>query len=419
MPRKKIEKPEIKIEKTQTNEETKLFPTNNIEAPKLVKINLILFIFFGLFISGFFYFLLLQANIKELEKRFIISENDFANLKTTINNLKETNNKINSKNEMLPTNYGNSNNEDSSIPQFQISDPTKFLPFEKLIGFKEEKVAVDGFIDYIRNKENYQGIGDIEPPLGILLHGCPGTGKTTLARAVAKEIKLPFFEVPSSAFSQKYRGIAPQMVKDLFDEARYLAEQKGGAIIFLDECETIFVNINDLEADSEVSHVVNAFKTEMTSMANNPDKPVFVIGATNHVDQLEEAIKSRFTYNIEVKPFEQQERKEFLEFMIKRRKNPYSDTAKKYLFEVINVALNEYKGENSFLKSNRTLENILKTAVNIFAKNRKIIDPKIPENSEKPKLRNEIEKSDLKTAYSIVVSKDTSILDKIENSNTK
>nr|CCH80555.1 ATPase [Candidatus Phytoplasma mali] len=414
MSQKKIEKSEN--EEPQTNQETKPITNNNIKFTSLVKINLILFIFAGLFISGFIYFLLLNTNVRELEKRVIISENDFANLKTTLNQLKETITKANLEKETLSN---NGNQEDLLIPQFQISDPTKFLSFDKLIGFKEEKVAVDGFIDYIYNKTKYENVGDVEPPLGILLYGCPGTGKTTLARAVAKETKLPFLEISSSMFSQKYRGIAPQMVKDLFATAREVAEQKGGAIIFLDECETIFVNINNLEANSEVANVVNAFKTEMTSIDNNPNKPVFVIAATNHIDQLEEAIKSRFTYNIEVKPFARQERQEFLEFMINRRRNPYSDESKKYLFEVINVALDDYQGENSFLKSNRTLENILKTAINVFCKNREIMEPKTSENSTKSKLREQIEKSDLKTAYSMVVSKDTTILDKIENSTNK
>ncbi|WP_040849965.1 AAA family ATPase, partial [Poinsettia branch-inducing phytoplasma] len=81
-----------------------------------------------------------------------------------------------------------------------------------LIGFKEELKAVEGFIDYLNNKENYTNIGEVDSPLGILMYGIPGTGKTTLARALAKETNLPFFEVSSSIFSQKYKGIAPQLV---------------------------------------------------------------------------------------------------------------------------------------------------------------------------------------------------------------
>nr|CCH80528.1 putative ATP-dependent Zn protease [Candidatus Phytoplasma mali] len=419
----------MSIEKNNLEFEKEFNKSNSptvLKSSKLIVMKLFLLVLFLLLIIIWVYMIMMSKESKKFDQRIVSIEEKLSKINTEhsdfhSNEKLETNSseKINSNSKNVKSNPPNSpeeSNEEDRL-QFQPADTTKFLPFDKLIGFKEEKVAVDGFIDYMRNKTNYENIGDVEPPLGILLYGCPGTGKTTLARAVAKEIKLPFFEVPSSMFSQKYRGIATQMVKDLFDKARELAEQKGGAIIFLDECETIFVNINNLEANAEVANVVNAFKTEMTLIDNNPNKPVFVIGATNHIDQLEEAIKSRFTYNIEVKPFERKEREEFLKFMINRRKNPYSDEAKNYLFKVINVALDDYQGENSFLKSNRTLENILKTAVNIFAKNRKIVDPKISENYRKPKLRDKIQISDLKTAYSMVVSKDTAILDKIENSS--
>ncbi|MGI3136345.1 MAG: AAA family ATPase [Candidatus Phytoplasma vitis] len=294
--------------------------------------------------------------------------------------------------------------EKEEIPSFKPSDSAKFLGFDKLIGFKEEKKAVDSFIDYLKNKENYEGIGDVEPPLGILMYGCPGTGKTTLARAVAKETKLPFFEVSSSLFSRKYIGESPQMVKKLFDAAREVAEKSNGAIIFLDECETIFSDLQNLKEGSDVANTVNQFKTEMTSINNNPKKPIFIIGATNSITKIDEAIKSRFTYNIEVKPGDEEERKAFLEFLINKRKNPYSNEAKQYLFEVINKSLEYLDDDKEFLKANRTLENFLKSTANIFAKNR---------GTGKDR-RKEINKEDLKQAYKMIISPDTSMLDVIE-----
>ncbi|MBP5836230.1 AAA family ATPase [Candidatus Phytoplasma meliae] len=303
----------------------------------------------------------------------------------------------------------------STIPQQKTSEELLFTPsnnqkfpnFNQLIGFKEELKAVEGFIDYLNNKDNYTNIGEVDSPLGILMYGVPGTGKTTLARALAKETNLPFFEISSSIFSQKYKGIAPQLVKDLFMTAREEAAKNKGAIIFLDECETIFADLSALEAGSEIANVVNQFKTEMTSFENDPEHPIFIIGATNHIDRIDEAIKSRFTYNIEVKPGNKEEREKFLAFLINKRKNPYNEESKQYLYEVINEALERLPVNHQFKKANRTLENLLKTTVTIFAKNR----------GQGETRRNEINPEDLKQAYKMIISQDDTILNNIEQQN--
>ncbi|WP_268850193.1 AAA family ATPase [Candidatus Phytoplasma rubi] len=345
-----------------------------------------------------------NINLQEIKTQIHQNQNELKKEITTQNNefINEFQTQLQPKLESLTTEVQQSEAEESF---FKPSNPQKFLSFDKLIGFKKELKAVEGFLDYLKNKDNYQGIGEVEPPLGILMYGCPGTGKTTLARALAKETKLPFFEVSSSLFSQKYKGLVPQMVKDLFDLARDTAEKANGAIIFLDECETIFTDLGTLEAGSEIANVVNQFKTEMTSLENNPEKPIFIIGTTNHEEQIDEAIKSRFTYNIEVKPGNKEERKQFLEFMIKKRKNPYSEEAKQYLFEIINEALEHLPKNHQFLKANRTLENLLKTTVTIFAKNR----------GQGETRRNEIKQEDLRKAYQMIISQNTEILEKIEN----
>ncbi|MDV3168207.1 MAG: AAA family ATPase [Candidatus Phytoplasma stylosanthis] len=333
--------------------------------------------------------------IEETKKEIMTKFNDFI----------QSENKNQEQSLLENNNPFHQNNTELEGRLFHPSDSKKFIGFDKLIGFKEEKKAIDGFIDYLKNSENYQGIGEVEPPLGILMYGCPGTGKTTLARALAKETNLPFFEVSSSVFAQKFRGTAVQMVRDLFTAARILAEEQHGAIIFLDECETIFSDISLLDADSELANVVNQFKTEMTSMDNNPNKPIFIIGATNYNDRIDDAIKSRFTYNIEVKPGNKAERQQMLEFLIKKRKNPYNEEAKHYLLEVINEALEYLPDHQQFLKANRTLENLLKTTVSIFA----------PTRGTSNTRRNEINKNDLKQAYQMIISPDLSLLEQIEN----
>lgn len=52
--------------------------------------------------------------------------------------------------------------------------------------------------------------------LGVILYGCPGTGKTLLAKAVANQTSATFLRVVGSELIQKYLGDGPKMVRELF-----------------------------------------------------------------------------------------------------------------------------------------------------------------------------------------------------------
>ncbi len=172
------------------------------------------------------------------------------------------------------------------------------------------------------------------------------------------------------------------MVINLFKSVKKEAQKNKimELLIFLDQCDTIFTDLGSLEANSDTAkNVVNQFKTELTSNENDVNHPVFIIAATKITfRKLDEAIKSRFDYKIEVKVGDFKDHKDFLEFMIKKRGNEYSEKAKNYLVEDINNKLNELLlSREKEIKSNRVLENFLKVitrvnerAINISNTNR-------------------------------------------------
>jgi SpoVK/Ycf46/Vps4 family AAA+-type ATPase len=380
----------------------------NPEKKEIKNINFFLSILFFLCLFLVFFVCIQHKSLKDIEKKM----NSFLENKKTqkdifsnyLENSNEFENQSNNyekglKNQFLNDNLENKIFEENREEMFYPSNLNKFSKLDQLIGLKEEKLALERIIYFLRNIEDYQQIGEFQPPKGILFYGVPGTGKTTLARSLAKETNLPFFEVPSSLFSQKYKGLAPQMVKDLFHKARCEANKNRGAIIFLDECEAIFSNLETLENGSEIINVVNQFKIEMTSLEEDPKKPVFIIGATNHIRQIDPAIQSRFPYHVEIKPGNKEERKIFLEHRIQQRKNVYSPEAKQYLFEVINEFIERLPSDKEFLKTNRTLENMLNDIVLVFAQNR--IKEVEQHHNNIPK-RKEISKEDLKQAFKIV-----------------
>ncbi|WP_284928714.1 AAA family ATPase, partial [Candidatus Phytoplasma sp. AldY-WA1] len=347
-------------------------------------------------------------DIKEInfinEKIKSIKGNEEQNLKAGIEMYK-LESRLNKLKETLEKDYSLSEKQlNTNKADFPKTDLTKMPAFDKLIGFKDEREAADRFLTFLKSVDNLPNIGEVKVPTGILLHGVAGTGKTTFAQALAKEANLPFFNTSASQFSKGVIGEAPQMVRNLFTTARKEAQRSGGAIIFIDECEEIFKDLTDNRSKNtaDIVNIINEFKAQMTSFENDPKKPVFLMGATNHINKIDEAIKSRFSYMIEIKPGNFEERKQMFEFLINKRKNPYSPEAKDYLLNVVNRALDKLP---PYKRANRILTGILDEAVNTL----------VLESNKTTPPRTQINIDDIKTAYRLRVDKDTGLLDFIDN----
>ncbi|WP_341266481.1 ATP-binding protein [Candidatus Phytoplasma fraxini] len=375
---------------------------------QLLKKIFFLFIFLLIFLISIFYIWIHHKAITENEKKIEqigkmnISIRD--NLKHIEKNIKE--NQMNQ--EKMKTTGLNSYKsfEKNKFPNkdillesenFVVQDFKKFPTFDKLVGLNESKSAAKGFVNFFQNKKAFEDRGKVVVPKGLMMYGTPGCGKTIFAGSIARETELPFIEVSCSIFAQEFVGRAPKMVTELFDLAREVAYKNNkGAIIFLDECENIFLNIDSLKPGSEIANVVNEFKIqlEVKEGKNDLDKPIFVIGATNHMAGIEPAILSRFTHRIELKPGNKEERKSQFNNILQQNQFPITIEAKKYLLETINEALEylplqhektmdgivlEIPAEKNYKKAYRILESLIKEA-SLKSIDREIIN--LQENKE-------------------------------------
>ncbi len=137
----------------------------------------------------------------------------------------------------------------------------------------------------LKRPELFKKVG-ISPPKGILLYGEPGTGKTLLAKAVAKATNSTFIEIVASELVQKFIGEGAKLVKEIFEMAR----KKGPAIVFIDELDALAAKRMEIgtSGEREVNRTFMQLLAELDGF--DPLDNVKVIAATNRKDILDSAI---------------------------------------------------------------------------------------------------------------------------------
>ena len=176
------------------------------------------------------------------------------------------------------------------------------VTFNDVAGIDEAKSELTEIVDFLKNPDKYLKLGG-RIPRGVLLSGQPGTGKTLLARAVAGEAGVPFFQMSASEFVEMIVGVGASRVRDLFQQAK----QAAPAIIFIDELDAIGRSRasggpNISGGHDEREQTLNQILTEMDGF--DPRLGVIVLGATNRPEILDPALlrPGRFDRRVVVSP---------------------------------------------------------------------------------------------------------------------
>ncbi|WP_394908123.1 AAA family ATPase [uncultured Helicobacter sp.] len=192
------------------------------------------------------------------------------------------------------------------------------ITFKDVAGITQVKEELLEIIDYLKNTKKYQDLG-IRLPKGVLLVGPPGVGKTMIAKAVAGEAGVPFFYQSGSSFVQIYVGMGAKRVRELFMRAK----AKSPSIVFIDEIDAVGKARGGTRND-EREATLNQLLTEMDGFEDSSG--VIVIGATNKIDVLDEALlrSGRFDRRIYVDLPDLSEREKIFKVYLRDKKYDFA-----------------------------------------------------------------------------------------------
>lgn len=203
-------------------------------------------------------------------------------------------------------------NADSSDPVQALSSN---VTFADVAGIKDVKEELEEIIDFLREPQKYRDL-DIRLPKGVLLVGPPGVGKTLISKAVAGEADVPFFYQSGASFVHIYVGMGAKRVSELFKKAKQMAP----SIIFIDEIDAVGKSRGEFRND-EREATLNQLLTEMDGFEDSSG--VIVIGATNKIDMLDEALlrAGRFDRRIHISLPDLEDRTKTLELYLAHKPN--------------------------------------------------------------------------------------------------
>lgn len=182
------------------------------------------------------------------------------------------------------------NNRAMSFGQINQREPEpevkrKPVTFEDVAGAHEAKEELQEIVEFLKNPKRFTDLG-ARIPKGALLVGPPGTGKTLLAKAIAGEADVPFYNISGSEFVEMFVGVGASRVRDLFRRAKKTAP----SIVFIDEIDAVGrqrgAGLGG--GHDEREQTLNQILVEMDGF--DTDTHVIVIAATNRPDILDPAL---------------------------------------------------------------------------------------------------------------------------------
>lgn len=151
----------------------------------------------------------------------------------------------------------------------------------------------------------------------ILFHGPPGTGKTSLCRALANKLSIrmnqrftstSLLEIHSHSLFSKWFSTSGKLIHRLFDLIQEMLQEDPNRLIcvFIDEMESLAANRSSMISGSHSSEptdalrAVNSMLTGLDRLRNFPN--VLLLATTNITQAVDDAFMDRVDWNVYMGP---------------------------------------------------------------------------------------------------------------------
>jgi SpoVK/Ycf46/Vps4 family AAA+-type ATPase len=189
-----------------------------------------------------------------------------------------------------------------------ISEVIPRRSLEDLVLSDNTRQAINELIEEQHRADVLRAHG-LEPRSRVLLVGAPGTGKTTLAEALAEAVSVSFFIVRYESMIGSYLGETASRLKRVFDYARTTP-----CVLFFDEFDAIGKERGDIHETGEIKRVVTSLLMQIDELPSY----TIVAAATNHPELLDRAAWRRFQIRVNLPLPNQKQLADYISMFIGR-----------------------------------------------------------------------------------------------------
>ena len=178
--------------------------------------------------------------------------------------------------------------------------------FDKIIGYSDVKAELERICDIMINHDKYANLG-VTTPRGLLMHGVPGVGKTTMAKCLIEASKRPVF----ICRKDKPDGDFIKEIKKQFEDAK----NNAPSILFLDDMDK-FANDDEYHKNSE------EFVTVQSCIDDCKGVEVFILATANVLKAIPKSLlrAGRFDKSIEIKNPRLEDAAEIIKYYLSQKK---------------------------------------------------------------------------------------------------